>query len=1102
MKKHYVLSVRLIGSVLACLGICLLAVQLSLAQVAVSVLNGTVTDPSGASIPNAQIAIRSSSQGFTRIVQSSATGAFSVPDLPPGVYTVSVDAAGFKKAVVEELTLYVGQVTTQNFHLEVGTATQTVSVNAEAALLNTTNGELGTVITNTSITQLPLNGRNFIQLNLLSPGAITDKTGNTSAAVSLSPAAATFSVNGQMSDYNLYLLDGLEIKDWEAGTSMFEPSVDAVEEFQTTSSNYSAQFGAEAAAQVNLLIKSGTNQLHGTAFEYIRNNDLDAKNFFQPVGTVAPFRRNQFGGNIGGPVVKNKTFFFFNYEGFRQSLSVPETSYFPTPSELAGNLNPLIPAGQTLTNPFTGQPFPGNIIPANMIRPATLEGFLTNGIGKGPWIPVPNANLPGIDYVINSPSDYTQNQYIARVDQNLTDKTSFYGHFTWEKESRIDPNPTPSWYETEGTQTWTAAGHLVHNFTPNLLFDVGAGYTHFIQNEVQSTAGKNNITNAILQIQGNATIPGSWGAPVWDVAGFGNLGETNFGPRQWSVNITDVRPSFSWAKNKHNIHFGMDVQRVQEEVQEIFRTNGIWNYDGEFSGNSLGDFLLGLPNNINSSPDPFAPNLWNTTLGPYFQDDWKVTPRLTLNLGMRYEWVGIPLSHNHRNISNIYFPPNNGVPELVVADDAGPIVFDGVPTTLFTGVPFVRASSVGMPEALAYNDNTDFSPRLGFAYALPGTQSTVLRGGYGVFYAEDIQDKWTESAVNPPFVRSDLTVLDSTNFQTFDPSNPYVYAAASAAQIFGNQINHRMGRTQEWNLTLERTQWNTLFSVAYVGNNSDHLPDLEDPNQAVPGSGSVESRREWPTQGVLYVGGEHASANYNGLQLKAQRKFTNGLEFLASYTWSKTLDNSDGTFVGEGGRGFDSQNLLDPTSEYSYAAQDVPQTFTVSYIYELPFGTSKKFLNHGVAAAVLGGWQVNGITRVISGSPFTVSQASNGANTDVGDFYPNVIGNAKLSNPTVGEFFNTAAFAVNGPVNGVYSWGNSPRNGVFGPGTVDSDFSLSKNIHIKERGLIQFRTEVFNIFNHPIFAQPNAVLGTASFGTLTSTAIDNREIQFALRLSF
>jgi hypothetical protein len=1112
--RHHQALVHVHKSLLVVLAAILLAINFGGAarlgaQISVSSLTGSVSDSTGAAIPNATLKITSTATGASRVVGTMASGTYAVADLTPGQYRVEVQAHGFKTAFLSEITLYVGQTSAQNFRLDVGAETQSVTVTGEVPLLNTTSGELGTVVTGTLMTELPLNGRNFMQLNLLSPGAITDKSGNTSSSVDLNPASVTFSVNGHMSDYNLYLLDGVEIKDWQHGTSMFSPSVDAVQEFQTTTGNYSAAFGAESAAQINLVIKAGSNKPHATLWEFVRNDLFDAKNYFQPAGTPQPFRRNQFGANFGGPVFfprlyngRDKTFFFFNYEGFRQVKQIPQTSYLPTPTELQGNLSDLTTPQAPLINPFTGQSFPNNTIPSNMIRPSTLEGFLSNGIGTGPWIPAPNTNLPGINYINVSPLSYFSNQYIARGDQIFTNKSSAYVHYAYSTAARHDPNNLPVWYNTEDSQTSSVAGHFVHIFNDRILLDVGAGYTHFYQDEVQSTAGKNDITNSILGIKGNSTVPAAWGAPVWDVAGYGDIGETSTGPRLWFINLVDLRPALALTQGKHSLHIGMDFQRVNEDFQEIYQTNGTWNYDGSFSGYALGDFLLGLPNSIFSSPDPFSPDFFNSTIGPYLQDDWRLTRRLTLNLGLRYEWVGIPLSHNHRSVSNIFFPKDGSDPQLVVADDASAITFEGTQATLFTGVPFVRASTVGLPEPLAFNDFDDYSPRIGFAYQLPGLVSTVLRGGYGVFYAENIQDNWVEAAVDAPFVRSNLTTLDSTNFESFDPINPYTDTVSSAAQIFGNQINHHMGRTQEWNLTLESTKWNTLFSLGYVGNRATHLPDLEDPNQAVPGPGAIAARRRWPDQGALIIAGENAYANYNGLQAKVQRNYSNGFEFIGSYTWSRTLNTSDGTYVGEGGHGGDTQNLIDPQTEYGLAAQHVGQRFSLSGVYELPFGRGKRMLNDGLASLVLGGWQINGITSVSSGSPFTLSQATDGANTDAGNFSPNIVGVPRLSHPSVQEFFNIAAFVENDPVNGVYSFGNAGRNTVIGPRSVDTDFSLYKNFGFGDERQLQFRAEGFNVFNHPIFAQPGSVLGTPSFGTLTSTAIDERELQLALRLSF
>ena len=383
--------------------------------------------------------------------------------------------------------------------------------------------------------------------------------------------------------------------------------------------------GAESAAQINLLVKSDTNNLHGMVWEYLRDNVLNAQDYFHPAGTSAPSKRHQFGGNIGGPVYIpriykgiNKIFFFLTYEDFRQPKQVPKTGYYPRQAQPQGDLSGLVPSGQTLTNPITGLPYPGNVIPSNAIRPATLEGFLASGIGKGSWIPAANTNLPGFTYTNVNPYNYIANQYIAQVDQNIGSKSSMYGHVTYNNETRIGPNLKPSWFGTEGMNTYTGAGHFVHSFSPNLVLDVGLDYTHSYQNEVQSTAVKNDMTDSILGIHGNATLPGSWGAPVWNIAGFANIGQTNFGPRLWLSNSGDVRPAISLEMGRHSLPFRMDIQRVNEDVQEIFRTNGIWNYRS-VTANSLGDFLIGPPNNVNSSPDPFFFDLFNTTLAHTFR---------------------------------------------------------------------------------------------------------------------------------------------------------------------------------------------------------------------------------------------------------------------------------------------------------------------------------------------------------------------------------------------------------------------------------------------------------------------------------------------------
>lgn len=1092
------------------------------AQVATSTATGSVTDTSGAAMPNVKVTITSRSTGFTRSVVTNASGEYEIRDLLPATYDISVEATGFKRAVAQNIELYVGRTTTQDFRLEVGQLVEEITVKGEAPLLTTTSGQIGNLISNTTVTQLPLNGRNFMQLNLLSAGTVEDKNSDTTNDVSITPSMATFSVNGHMSDYDMYMMDGVSIKEIEAGPPIMEPSVEAIQEFQTTTSNYSADYGTEAGAQVNLSTKSGTNQLHGGGWEFVRNNIFDARDFFQ-IGGVPPFRRNQFGANLGGPVVfpkiyngKDKTFFFFNFEDYRQNKKVPEHGFFPTPAELGGDLSDIVPNGQ-LINPFTGTPFSGSVIPPGMIRPAALEGFLNTGIGAGPWLPTPNVpggypawNVLGYNYFLNTNDNFRDAQYITRVDQKINDKTNIYGHFAIDKSSLLNPNSTPTWNITNTISSYTYAGHVTHVFSPTLVFDAAVGEAHYMQDVVQSTAFKNNISVAILGIQGVDALPAGWGAPVWDVSGYSNLGEVHYGPRSWYTNTFDLRPTFTWTKGKHTLKWGMDVERIDQNFPEVFRSNGIWSYNGWASGNALGDFLLGIPYALNGSPDPFSPDAYDSNLGPYFQDDWKVTPKLTINLGLRYVWVGVPLSDNGRSISNIYFPPNSGTPELVVAHDAHAIKFEGVQETLFTGAPYVLNTSTPLPEQLAYNSNNDWEPRLGFAYRLPS--NSVVRGGIGIFHSLDIFDKWIEASVDPPFVRSTEVHVDAANLSTFNPNNPFEAGSSSAAQIFGNNVYNKLAVSYEANLTLEKTWHDTLYSIAYVGNLTEHGPDLEAPNAATYNEpGSYASRTPWPTFGNIVEGQENGIGNYNGLQLHMQHTFTSGVTFLGSYTWSRTLNNYGGTYVGEGQRSGWEMDEINKTSAYGLADQNVSQRFTFSYVYQLPFGRGKRWLggSSGVTNAFLGGWQINGITTANSGTPHQIFQNFNIDNGDAGSNRPDEVGPVPLSHSRprgqqVAEFFNTSSFVTQTLANGsgTYRFGNAGKNTMVGPGTYDWDFSLYKNFNIRERGQLQIRGEFFNLFNRAIFGQPNTTSDSFGFGALTNTYIDPREIQLAVRLTF
>jgi hypothetical protein len=874
--------------------------------------------------------------------------------------------------------------------------------------------------------------------------------------------------------------------------------------------------GVEAAAQVNMVIKSGGNQVHGDAFDFLRNDVLDARNFFAPDRT--PFRRNQFGATIGGPIVlpryngKDKTFFFGSYQGTRHRLLVPTLENFPTPAQLTGDLSSLVTPGQPVMNPYTGQPFPNNQIPQSMM-PSPLEPFLQKGIGKGPWIPIPNSTVSGLDYLYDVGQDYDDDQALTRVDHKLGSQTFLNGHYLYENDRGTDitawpgAGDSPNWSWLQHRRSHNVAAHISRPIRPNFLFEFTWAYMHGYQDAVQSTSFKDNIQGELGFISGITDAPSTWGAPTWGVSGYSNMGEDNYQPRGERSWVHQFRPAFSLIKGKHSMKFGGEVYRFFETFPEIIEPSGSYSYNGQFTGYPLGDFLLGIPNSVFLSPVYFNPLFHYSLLAGYFVDDVKVTPRLTVNLGLRYEWLGIPKSAN-KSATVLYLPPNYAPPEIVVDDGAAPIPFNGVPQTFMPGVPYVTASSVHLPESLVYSDTKDFGPRIGFAYSV--TPNTVIRAGYGLFYQRDSDNKWFDSALNAPFVWTESYTLNSTNFMNFNWFDPAHFGTETPLGIFDNDVHMRDGREAAWNFSLEHTMWKTLFSAAYVANSTWHLPNEELPNQAVPGPGSITAREQWPNAGDIYLFNYDGNANYNSLQLKVQRPLAKGLQILIGYTWSKDIDTTGGTFIGEGASGGQIQNNHDRAADRGLANQDFRNRLVFSYIYELPFGRKRHWLNQGgVGSAVLGNWQINGITTFQSGNPISITQVCNRANTNMGNLRPDLIGNpndlpsGRSTGQKVAEWFDTSAFLnyCPGP-NGPFNFGNAGWNIINGPGTNNWDFALYREFPITESKRVEFRAESFNLLNHANFGQPGSTAGTPTFGEISSTAFDNREIQFALKIYF
>jgi hypothetical protein len=1099
---------------------------LSAQQLGTSALNGSVTDPVDAMVPGAKVTLTSDATHFIRTVTTNSAGLYSFSDLTPGIYALVVDAPGFQLVAVQRLQLYVGQTQVQNIHVAIGSSTQRVTVSSASPLLQQSDATVGTIIEGKEITEIPLNGRSFLQLNLLAPGVTRSKNSNTFDAVQIDPTIQSFNTNGSHGDYNAYLLDGTNIKEYNTGSIAFAPSVDAIQEFQVATSNYSAQLGTEAGAQVNVATKSGTNEIHGDLFEFLRNDKLNAKNYFAT--DVSPFKQNQFGGTIGGPVVfpkiyngRNKTFFFFSYQGFRLANEAPAFGNYPTPAQFSGDLSTIATPEKPVIDPVTGSPFPGNVIPANRI-PAHLQDFLQNGIGHGPWIPLPNSSIPGQNYFRNISNHFSSDQYIVRADQKLGAGTFLYLRYADNRPSLQPGNLNPSWSESTTQPTKSLAGNVSHIFSPTFIWDTTAGFSWFSQNLIYSTNGKNDIMNSILHINGYPTDPQTWGVVGLGVTGYSDFGELYASPSRPKSDVLEFRTNFTKISGRHTFKFGGEFDRYYNTVEQL--TEGNLSFDGSLTGYPLADFLIGHPVGTFTSGTGFNAQARYSNAAGYFEDDWKITPHLTVNVGFRYDWAGVPTSSNHSYanwfvgraslnssiVSKIFTPEN--VPQLVVStDNPQGITFLGKKQPLFTGIPYVAAHTVDLPEALGFAIKKDIGPRLGFAYTLPNSPNTVIRGGYGIFYQRDSQNKYGDEALNPPF---DFTLSGSynrDNFQEFDWFNPFNGASASNTGAFANAPNSRDADIQAWNLAVERQVRKVLLSAGYVGNTSHHMANIELPNQARPGPGSFASRQIWPTFGTLYYQDYNSNANYNGLQLKAQKTFSAGLSFIASYTWSKTIDDSGGTFVGEGGRGFVFQDTFNRGADRGLADQDVRHRFVVSYVYQLPFGRGHRFMNQNRAAdAVLGQWQIQGITTMQSGNPLNVTQACNRANTNAGALRPDLLRNpnhmpnGRSHAEQVAEWFDTSAF-VNvcpGP-DGPFSFGNAGRDITIGPGEDESDFGIAKEIPLfAESRRLQFRAETFNLFNHPIFGQPAGTAGVANFGRISGTTIDAREVQFALKFYY
>ena len=1091
-------------------------------------LTGTVVDPTGSVIVGVEISVSSEATNLSVTTTTNESGRFILTSLKPGQYRVSASAPGFKQYVNTGLTLQVNQIARLDIALDVGAQSETITVVAEASLLEAETSNRGAVIDQQKIIELPLNGRDYNQLALLVPGVLVSTPRLSSIGFK-----GVFNVNGNRAFQNAFLLDGVDNLSYSnsfrgGNTQILQPSIEALQEFKIQTNAYGAEFGRSAGALINAVIKSGSNTIHGSVYEFHRNDNFDASNFFANRNNVnKAFRlRNQFGASLGGPIVKDKTFIFGDFESLRDRAGTVRISSVPQPIWKQGMFtipisNPYNPTdtGQDFIQPATAQCDDGNgncwIIPQNLWDPIALNIFAT--------VQDPNTGAPGqIDNnFVSVPNDVvTTDQFDIRVDHVFSDKINLFGRYSFSDTDWFKPAPRPglnegSFNDTFGSALWRSQAIAVgttwyHSST--LLSEIRFGFTrgNFFQTPPNFGSG---CPLDLIGLQGAPTDESICGGlPVMDIPG-GNLrriGRTTSVPQFQTPRSIDIREALSWIRGNHSLKFGGEFLHVQTGILDVSTMLGRFAFDGRFVGQNgeyqggIADLLLGFPSRYRQDSKTVF-NMFQRMYFFYGQDDWKVSDRLTLNLGLRYEFATPPRDKN-----------------------------DFAANFISSAQAFVSASGSSLfSRALINPDYNNFAPRIGFAYR--PLERTVVRGGYGVFYNHtNRQGREGLLGFNFPFIINGnqrvsgnglkdpvdtiFRLQDGITPGFLDPNVIDITTVSRKAQ----DPNQRTTYIQQWNLGIQHEiVTNLLFDIAYVGNkgtklaafrNLNQRPVVFDPVTGVP-SGGTRPLSGISLNGNIQLLENLGKSSYHSFQLRLDKRFSDGITGLLSYTWGKALtDSVDHLSTSGAGNGVDvgvsrtPQNGFDRGNEYGLAEFDVQQRFVASAVWELPFGGSgtSRALN-----LLIGGWEFSPIITLQTGLGLTITQSGLLNLGGERNSRPNRIADGTLSSSqqTVDQFFDTSAFVIlqTDPTKAGFvpfqTFGDSGIGVLRGPNLRNFDFNLSKTFDITEGQTLQFRAEFFNAFNRANFGVPGVRVGSG-FGEIVNTATEARIIQFGLKYKF
>ncbi len=1150
------------------LGVMICAVFLSLppgayAQTATGQVNGIVSDSSGGAIAGATVRLTNEGTNIVSQAETNGTGYYLFINVQPGSYNLSVEAKGFKSARLSGLNVAVNQGITQNIRMDVGAVSESVTVTAEAPLLQQSSSELGSVIAEQAVQELPLNGRNFTQLLILTPGAIPVSTSQgsgisaTDGGMTGIPGSGLFkpSLHGQQNRSSAFFLDGIINTDFRISNYGALPIIDTVEEFKVQSHNEKTEYGGVLGGVVNLVSKSGTNQFHGSLWEYVRNNAFDARNPFTDLSGGPPaYRQNEFGAAVQGPIFKNKTFFSAGWESWRYTKPSSSLLLVPTAAELSGDFshssysNPIYDPTSTVCagSTCTRTPFPNNTIsPSLMASPATksMASFL------GSYLRTPNlAGDPAHNYIENRPQTDRMDGYSVKIDHNLSDNDRLFGRLTqqWVSDTQWQNGTVASNHNTYRTSNF--GGGWDHILSPTLVLDVRAGamLKPFVFNQADAPEGAKPAAAAGFK---NVDQYGG----MFVVLGGPYLG-SNIGNRGLSYRgnpVANLDASLTWIKGNHSMKAGFQYlyqNRLQNNLFQQFNFNdNLTSADmkGGKTGNSLASGLLGLPYQFTGELPQYAEIFFRVTVwSGYFQDEWKVKPNLTLNYGVRYDYAPKikPLNNRLSNALDLFHQkyllgagsiPNCGTPFQDPCIPGGMSNIDHSDAFVLTGEQSAGPGAIG--------DN--FGPRVGVAWGF--AKNTVLRAGYGLLYdtisarsqyaqntLEGTSWPWTTGIgtrttnnlsgnIYPGAASNPLSFITDIEGSFPDPSVP-VDAWGSLSGRYLNDPNYKNARSHQWNLDIERQFGEgTVLSVAYVGSHNsrlDYTGYANAANQASPKSvaaTTVDNYRAipWATANIRYSQSIGWS-NYNALEVKLQKRFSRGLSTLLAYTWSRSLDTSSGFFSAENGSGGGSvvQNYFAPGSNYGPSGYDIPQLLVWSTNYQIPFGQGRRFLNHGLAANLLGGWDTNFVFMGRSGQPYTLVATGDIANISgskgsTGNYgRPDLTGDPNTACTVGGQawnvgtykcMFNPSAFAV--PSGAFGNLGKMTfRNEPF----YNLDFSVNKEFHLGENRALQLRFEGFNVLNFQILGTPNTTLGQANTGQVSGVSSTPRQLQLAAKFRF